>query len=109
MGCTMTLRFVRRIIIAIVGGSVLVVGLAMLVLPGPAIVVVPAGLAILATEFVWAGRWLRRAKEMIVNAATKKGKTAITTPASDTTAPPTRVDLNKTAESGGRERERKRG
>ena len=32
----------------------------MLVLPGPAIVVIPIGLAILAAEFSWARRWLRK-------------------------------------------------
>jgi tellurite resistance protein TerC len=39
------------------------IGLAMVVLPGPAIVVIPAGLAILATEFAWARYLLRRMKE----------------------------------------------
>jgi len=69
----MTLRFVRRVIVGVVGGTVFLVGLAMIVLPGPAFVVIPAGLAILATEFVWARRWLRRAKEMILSAAGKGG------------------------------------
>lgn len=57
------LRTARRIVIAVVGATVLVIGVAMIVLPGPAIVVIPAGLAILATEFVWARRWLKRLKE----------------------------------------------
>lgn len=69
----MTLRFVRRVIVAAVGGTVLLIGLAMIVLPGPAMVVIPAGLAILATEFVWARKWLRRAKELAVSAAAKAG------------------------------------
>ncbi|NLH73181.1 MAG: hypothetical protein GX456_09030 [Verrucomicrobia bacterium] len=69
----MTFRFVRRIVIAVVGGTVLLIGLAMIVLPGPATVVIPAGLAILATEFVWARKWLNRAKEMAVSAAEKAG------------------------------------
>lgn len=69
----MTPGFVRRIIVAVVGGTVLVIGLAMIVLPGPATVVIPAGLAILATEFVWARKWLNRAKEMAVSAAEKAG------------------------------------
>ncbi len=50
--------------VAVVGGSVLLVGIAMIVLPGPAILVIPLGLAILATEFLWARRWLKRAKEL---------------------------------------------
>lgn len=56
------LRFAKRLIIGVVGVSVLLVGLVMIVTPGPAIVVIPAGLAILAIEFAWARRWLRRLK-----------------------------------------------
>lgn len=59
------LRRVRRIVIGVMGGTVLLIGVAMLVLPGPAFVVIPAGLAILATEFVWARRLLKRVKERL--------------------------------------------
>ena len=48
----------RRIITAVVGGVILLAGLVMLILPGPAVLVIPLGLAILATEFPWAQRWL---------------------------------------------------
>ena len=58
-----TLRQARRLVIMVVGFTVLLIGVAMLVLPGPAVVVVPIGLAILATEFVWAGRLLHRMKQ----------------------------------------------
>lgn len=57
-----TYKTARRIVVAIVGGTVLLVGVAMIVLPGPATLVIPAGLAILAIEFAWARRWLRRVK-----------------------------------------------
>jgi uncharacterized protein (TIGR02611 family) len=50
-------RQARKIGVLIVGGAVMLVGIAMLVLPGPAFVVIPAGLAILATEFEWARRY----------------------------------------------------
>ena len=50
---------IERIIVAVVGGTVLAVGFALVVLPGPAFLVIPAGLAILAIEFAWAKRWLR--------------------------------------------------
>ena len=56
-------RQARRVAIFIVGLSVVLIGCAMLVLPGPAVVVIPVGLAILAIEFAWARRWLRMAKE----------------------------------------------
>jgi tellurite resistance protein TerC len=55
-------RTARKIVVAVVGGTVLALGIAMIVLPGPAIVVIPIGLAILGTEFIWARRLLRRFK-----------------------------------------------
>lgn len=57
------MKLLRRILIALVGGTVLLVGIAMIVLPGPAIVVIPAGLAILAIEFAWAKHWLNRVRD----------------------------------------------
>jgi len=58
------LKWLKRAIVAVVGFSVLLVGIAMIVLPGPAFIVIPLGLAILATEFVWAAKLLKKAKEM---------------------------------------------
>ncbi len=58
-----TLQQTKRSIKIVIGFTVLLIGLAMTVLPGPAIVVIPAGLAILATEFVWARRLLERIKQ----------------------------------------------
>jgi uncharacterized protein (TIGR02611 family) len=54
--------FVRRLIIGVIGGTVLLIGVAMVVLPGPAIIVIPLGLAILGTEFIWARRLLRKSR-----------------------------------------------
>jgi tellurite resistance protein TerC len=54
------LRTARRIVVGVVGSTVLTIGIAMVVLPGPAVAVIPIGLAILATEFVWARRWLTK-------------------------------------------------
>jgi uncharacterized protein (TIGR02611 family) len=53
----------KRVAVTIAGFAVLLAGVAMLVLPGPGIVVILAGLAILGTEYVWAQRLLRIAKE----------------------------------------------
>lgn len=47
----------RRVAIGVAGGTLLVAGVAMIVLPGPAIIAIPAGLGILSIEFEWAGRW----------------------------------------------------
>ena len=59
------LRQVWRLIILVVGVTIVAIGVAMIVLPGPAIVVIPAGLAILASEFVWARRLLDRVRHKI--------------------------------------------
>lgn len=56
-------KIVRKVVIAVIGVSVLLIGAAMIFLPGPAIIVIPAGLAILATEFGWARILLSRLKE----------------------------------------------
>jgi len=53
----------KRSVVLVIGGSMVLVGIAMVVLPGPATVVIPAGLAVLGTEFVWARRLLKKAKE----------------------------------------------
>ena len=53
----------KRLIIGVTGFTLLLIGVAMIVLPGPAIIVVPIGLAILATEFVWAARLLKAIKD----------------------------------------------
>jgi uncharacterized protein (TIGR02611 family) len=66
-----TLKRVKRLIIAVIGFTVLLIGIAMIALPGPAFVVIPVGLAILATEFVWAKRFLERVKNKLYHM--KKG------------------------------------
>jgi tellurite resistance protein TerC len=50
----------RRFLIGTIGFSVILIGLVMIVLPGPAIIIVPLGFAILASEFAWARRVWRR-------------------------------------------------
>ncbi len=59
----LTYRAGRRLAIAAAGGTVLLAGVAMIVLPGPAVVAIPAGLGILAVEFEWAERWLDELSE----------------------------------------------
>jgi len=60
---TSSLRFARKVAVAVIGSTVLALGIALIVLPGPAFVVIPLGLAILATEFLWARRLLRRVRQ----------------------------------------------
>jgi len=62
-----TYKSARRIVVAVVGVTVILIGMAMLVLPGPAFIVIPTGLAILGAEFAFARRWLRFLKRQARN------------------------------------------
>ncbi|MBM3881785.1 MAG: hypothetical protein FJ387_19020 [Verrucomicrobia bacterium] len=64
------LRTARRVVVALLGGTVLAFGVALLVLPGPAFLVIPAGLAILALEFAWARRWLQQVRRRLASLST---------------------------------------
>lgn len=66
----------RKVLILVVGCTVLLIGVAMIVLPGPAVVVIPLGLAILSLEFVWAGKLLERAKKTFTE-ATRRAASAV--------------------------------
>jgi uncharacterized protein (TIGR02611 family) len=74
------LRFIwrssKRAVVFVVGVVLMVVGLIMFVTPGPGIVLLVAGLAVLATEFAWAEHLLDKAKEQ----AAKAGKSATKIP-----------------------------
>ena len=61
----------KKAVVLVTGGAVLLAGVAMIVLPGPAVVVIPLGLGILATEFLWARRLLVRMHEQLRRAAVK--------------------------------------
>ncbi len=52
----------RKFVVAVIGGTILLLGVLLLVLPGPASLVIPVGLLILATEFAWARYLVRRGK-----------------------------------------------
>lgn len=54
--------YTRKIVIAVVGTTVAVLGLVMLLAPGPGVIVVLLGLAILGAEFAWAQALLRRVR-----------------------------------------------
>jgi uncharacterized protein (TIGR02611 family) len=62
---------VRRVVVFVVGMTVLLLGITLIVLPGPAILVIPAGLAILGLEFRWARRLLRRARGVLKSGHTR--------------------------------------
>ena len=96
---SITHKWARRIAISVIGGTVCLIGMMMVVLPGPALVVIPLGLGILGLEFAWARRWLRRVKEAAVELADGTGlrKALHRTKAS----PPAAVQSNE--DEGGRQ------
>jgi tellurite resistance protein TerC len=61
----LTYKVARRIVIGVAGGTILLLGIIMLVTPGPALVVIPVGLAILGLEFAWARHWLNKVRRGI--------------------------------------------
>jgi uncharacterized protein (TIGR02611 family) len=71
------IKVVKRVIVSVVGATVLLIGIALLVLPGPAFVVIPVGLAILATEYAWARRWLRKVRRIASDIVSGRERTSI--------------------------------
>jgi intracellular septation protein A len=69
-----TLKQAKRVIIIVFGSSLLLFGIALFFTPGPAIIVIPIALGILATEFVWAKKLLDRFNSRIRNFRKKKNK-----------------------------------
>jgi len=68
---TKSISYVRKLIVLVIGSTVVLVGIVMIVTPGPAFLVISAGLGILALEFVWARTLLKRAKAYIASQADK--------------------------------------
>ena len=66
-----TYKAARRIVVAVVGATVLLIGVVMIVTPGPALIVIPVGFMILGIEFAWARLWLKRLRESISNRNSK--------------------------------------
>lgn len=74
---TITYRWARRIVVAMIGGTILLIGIAMVVLPGPAIIVIPVGLGVLGLEFAFARHWLRKLRTTatdVVNRVRGRGR-----------------------------------
>ena len=67
-------RHARRVAIFVAGAAVTAAGFAMLVLPGPGLLVIVAGLSILAIEFAWAARLRDQAKDRAKAAASSAAK-----------------------------------
>jgi len=70
----MAYRQARKVVVAVVGGTVILIGLALLILPGPAFVVLPLGLAILGIEFAWASRWLGKLRSGVAAVQNRRAR-----------------------------------
>ena len=57
-----TFKRIKKAFIAVVGITILAIGILMILSPGPAIIVIPIGLSILASEFIWAEKMLSKFK-----------------------------------------------
>lgn len=64
-------RTATRIVVLILGISVILVGVPLLVLPGPGLVTIVIGIGILATQFLWARRLLRKLRQKVDEAGTR--------------------------------------
>lgn len=53
------MKIVKKVAVTVAGVVVIFVGLLLIVLPGPALIIIPFGLAILATEYDFAHRWVK--------------------------------------------------
>jgi tellurite resistance protein TerC len=70
------IRVIKRVIVSVVGATVLLIGVALLILPGPAFIAIPVGLAILGSEYAWARRWLKKVRRMASNVVSGRDRTA---------------------------------
>lgn len=60
----MAWKHARRVVVAVIGGTIILLGIVGIMLPIlPGFVLIPIGLAVLATEFLWAKRWLKQVKQ----------------------------------------------
>jgi uncharacterized protein (TIGR02611 family) len=71
------IKVVKRVVVSVVGTTVLFIGIALLVLPGPAFIVIPLGLAILATEYAWARRWLKKVRRVASDVVSRRKRASI--------------------------------
>jgi len=67
---------IRKLVIFLIGISIVLIGCVLFFTPGPAIIVIPIGLAILATEFIWAKKLLKKFKETTLSIS-RSAKNAI--------------------------------
>lgn len=69
-----TYKLARRLLVGVIGTTVLLIGIVLIVLPGPAFIVIPLGLGILGLEFAWARRWLKAVRKKMAGEAAGPGE-----------------------------------
>jgi uncharacterized membrane protein YqgA involved in biofilm formation len=63
------MRLIKKTLITVAGILILIIGLLFVVLPGPAVLIIPLGLALLATEYPLAEKWLKKFQQMLSRSA----------------------------------------
>lgn len=66
-------RVARRIAVSVIGATLLVLGVVLLVTPGPGLLILASGLGVLALEFAWARRWLTKLRKGAAEAGRAAG------------------------------------
>jgi uncharacterized protein (TIGR02611 family) len=77
LGADRVLPFIRKLLVAVIGSTVVLIGLLLLFLPGPGLFIILLGLGILAIEFVWARRLVQRGRAWVqsIGRSNKKNET----------------------------------
>lgn len=78
-----TLRTMRQLFILVIGLTVVLLGIAMILLPGPGALTIILGLMILGIEFAWARRWMAKIKSYIPKRKPNAAKTAAALPSTE--------------------------
>jgi len=63
------MKLVKKTLVTIIGFAIVLIGLVFIVLPGPAVLIIPLGLALLATEYPAAEKWLRKFQRYLSRSA----------------------------------------
>ena len=63
------MKIIKKTLVTLIGTLILLVGVVFIVLPGPAVLIIPLGLALLATEYPFAEKWLRRFQRQLASSA----------------------------------------
>ena len=90
-------RLLRRIAVTVAGTVILVVGVVLLVAPGPGLVVIALALAVFAIEYQWARRNLAAVQEKARSAALKAAASRVVGGPSQAAAAPLRVKATFTS------------